>query len=169
MRESWVLTLVKTLATIAVIVVLAFIGMRALVGAKGSGLPYLDVLFVPDEWFVPTRVAPKDAVTVYIEGVASGLTWTAPAADRQWLVTGSTLLFSEANTSTYPMPEDGRIVVEHTFSAGATEQAAGWRVVKIQQYDLGQPKATAFVIVDLTRSVWLKRVGYLQWDEMPME
>jgi hypothetical protein len=168
-RDSWVLKLVKALVTITVIVVLAFVGMRALVGTKGSGLPYLDVLFVPDEWFVATRVAAKGPTTVYIEGVAPGLAWTGPPANREWLVTGSTLMLTEANVETYAVRDDGLVAVEYTFGAGASQQATGWRVVKIQQGDLGQPKAAAFVIVDLTRGVWLKRVGYLQWDEMPME
>ncbi len=169
MRRPKLLTVLKTLATIAVIVVGVFLGMRALVGTKGLGLPYLDVLFVPDEWFVPTRVAVRDADTVYIEGFAPDLVWSAAPGDREWLVSGSTLLMTEAAVEAYPVPEDGRVVVEHTFGAGAVQQAAGWRVVKIQQYDLGQPKATAFVIVDLTHGVWLKRVGYLKWDETPME
>lgn len=162
-------TIVKAVITVTVLVVLLFIGMRALVGTSGSGLPYLDVLFVPDDWFVPTRVAPKDTATVYVEGFAPGLAWTAPPASRQWLVSGSTLLLTEANEETYIVPEDGRVVVEYSFGASANMQASGWRVVKIQQFDLGQPKATAFVIVDLTRGVWLKRVGYLRWDELPME
>jgi len=169
MRESSVRTIIKAVVTIVVLVVLVFIGMRALVGTNGSGLPYLDVLFVNDEWFVPTRVAPKDVATVYVEGYTGGLEWTSPPASREWLVTGSTLLLTEGNRNTFVVPEDGRVIVEHTFSAGANMQATGWHVVKIQQYDLGVPKRTAFVIVDLTRGVWLKRTGPLQWDEVTME
>lgn len=169
MRESKVRTVITTLVFIVLLVIAAFIGMRALVGTNGSGLPYLDVLFVPDEWFVPTRVAPKDVATVYIEGFAPGLDWSAPPESRAWLVSGSTLMLTEANTKEFVVPEDGRVIVEYTFSAGTNMQATGWRVVKIQQYDLGTPKATAFVMVDLTRGVWLKRTGYLQWKEIPME
>ncbi len=169
MSDSRIVKLLKTLAIIAVIVVLAFVGMRALVGTNGSGLPYLDVIFVTDEWFVPTRVALKDATTVYVEGFAPKLDWTAPPASRQWLVSGSTLMLTEANTTEFVVPEDGRVIVEYAFSAGTNMQATGWRVVKIQQYDLGTPKATAFVMVDLTSGVWLRRTGYLRWEEMKMQ
>ncbi len=169
MRLKWLANLLKTLAVIAVVLVFAFIGMRAAVGTTGSGFPLIDVFFMEGDWFVPSRVALKDPATVYIEGFAPGLTWTAAEGSREWLVSGSTLVLTEANENVYPVPADGRVIVEQTFGAGASSQAAGWRVVKIQQYDLKQPKASAFLIVDLTKQVWLKRTGVFTWQQVPME
>ncbi|TDB38108.1 MAG: hypothetical protein D9V44_08700 [Actinobacteria bacterium] len=169
MRLKWLANLLKTLAVLAVLLVLAFVGMRAAVGTTGSGFPLIDVFFVRGDWLVPSRVALKDPATVYIEGYAPGLTWVAAEGSREWLVSGSTLVLTEANENTYPVPVDGRVIIEHTFGAGVSQQAAGWHVVKIQQYDLKQPKATAFVIVDLTKQVWLKRTGTFRWQQVPMQ
>lgn len=169
MRIRWLPALFKTVAIIAAVLAVAFFSLRAAVGTTGVGFPALDAFVVPEEWFVPSSVALKDPTTVHIEGYAPGLTWSAAQGSRQWLVSGSTLLAAEASASTYPVPADGRVVVEYTFGAGATQQAAGWRVVKIQQDDLGQPKAAAFVIVDLTDRVWLKHTGIFGWRRVPME
>lgn len=169
MRLKWLVSLGKTLAVLAVLVVIAFLGMRAAVGTTGSGFPAIDVFFVDGDWFVPSRVVAVDAATVTVEGFAPGLSWNAPEGQREWLVSGSTLVLTEANENTFPVPADGRVVVEKTFSAGVSRQAAGWHVVKIQQYDMGTPKATAYVIVDLTEKVWLKRTGTFRWQRQPME
>jgi hypothetical protein len=168
-RIKWLISLLKTLAVLAVIAVLAFMGMRSAVGTTGSGFPLIDVFFVQGDWLAPSRVVLTDPATVYIEGFAPGLVWTAPEANRLWRVSGSTLVLTEANENTFPVPVDGRVVVEQKFGAGVSHQAAGWHVVKIQQFDQGEPKATAFVIVDLTKEIWLKRVGTFDWQETPME
>ncbi|MCE5191589.1 MAG: hypothetical protein LLG08_07515 [Actinomycetia bacterium] len=163
------MSLLKVVATIAAVLAVAFFGLRAAVGTTGIGFPALDAFFVAQEWFVPSSVVLQDPVTVHIEGFAPGLTWNAARGNRQWLVSGSTLLAAEASANTYPVPPDGRVVVEYTFNAGATQQATGWRVVKIRQDDLGQPKTAAFVIVDLTDRVWLKHTGIFGWRRVAME
>lgn len=169
MRLKWLVNLLKTLAVLAVLLVIAFLGIRSAVGTTGVGFPAIDVFFVPGDWMVTNKVILTDPATVHIEGFAPGLVWSAAQADREWLVSGSTLVLTEANEDRFPVPPDGRVVVDHTFGAGVSQQAAGWHVVKIQQLDLGQPKATAYAIVDLTRKVWLKRTGTFRWQEMPME
>ena len=170
MRLKWLISLGKTLAVLAVLAVAAFLGMRAAVGTTGSGFPAIDVLFVQGDWFVPSRVTLTDQTTVHVEGYAPGLPWVAPPGDsREWLVSGSTLLLAEANTATFAVPADGRVIVDHEFAAGVSQQAAGWHVIKIQQYDEGRAKATAFVIVDLTNRAWLQRNGPIGWKQVKMD
>ncbi len=169
MRLRWLVNLLKTVAVLVVLLAIAFFGIRSAVGTTGVGFPAIDVLFVPGDWVVINKVVLTDPATVHIEGFAPGLAWSAAPADRTWLVSGSTLALTEANEDTFPVPADGRVVVDHAFGAGVSQQAAGWHVVKIQQFDLGQPKATAYVIVDLTKGVWLKRTGAFRWQEMKME
>jgi len=165
-----ILDLLITVAVAAAIFLGILALLRVAVGDNGIDFPALDIVFVPQEWFVPSRVAPKDETTVYIEGNSVGLVWTGSGADREWITSGSTLLLTEANEQTFPVPEDGRVIAEYTFGGDTSlGQAAGWRVVKIEQRDQGVSKAAAFVIVDLTRQVWLRRTGPVQWTEVPME
>ncbi|MGB4592884.1 MAG: hypothetical protein WBI63_03805 [Coriobacteriia bacterium] len=170
MTPRRLLDLLITVA-IAAAIVLGILGLLKLaVGQTGVDLPIVDILFVPQEWFAPTRVTLKDEATVYIEGNTIALDWIGYGDDREWVTSGSTLILPEANARSFTVPEDGRVIVECTFG-GETSlgRAAGWRVVKIEQVDLSEPKRAAYVIVDLTRKVWLRRTGPVQWDEFPME
>lgn len=170
MTPRRLLDLIITVA-IGAAIVLGILGLLKLaVGKTGVDLPIIDILFVPQDWFAPTRVALKDETTVSIEGSTVALDWVGYGDDREWVTSGSTLILPEANERSFAVPEDGSVAVECTFG-GETSlgQAAGWRVVKIMQVDRGEPRRAAFVIVDLTRKVWLRRTGPLQWDEFPME
>ncbi|MHB1340657.1 MAG: hypothetical protein ACYC77_11220 [Coriobacteriia bacterium] len=170
MTPKRVLDILITVAIAAAIFIGIIVLLRVVVGDNGVDLPALDVVFVPQEWFVPSRVAPKGEATVYIEGSSMGLEWTGTGADREWVTSGSTLVLPEANEQSFPVPDDGRVIVEYTFGGDTSlGQAAGWRVVKIEQRDDGVSKRAAFVIVDLTRQVWLRRMGPVQWTEVPME
>ncbi len=145
-------------------------GLRLAAGTTGMGLPALDVVFVPQGWFTPTRVTLLDASSVRIEGVTQGLTWSAPPDQRQWIVGGSTLVLTEGAAYTYPVRDDGTVIVDYTFGGQQSlGQAAGWRVVRITQRDGALDRAAAFVVVDLTKRVWLRRTGPVQFTQTPME
>lgn len=170
MTPKRIIDLLITVAVAAAIFLGILALLRLAVGQNGIDLPALDVVFVPQEWFVPTRVALKSETTVYVEGNSAGLEWSGTGAEREWVTSGSTLLLTEANEQTFPVPDDGRVIAECTFGGDTSlGQAAGWRVVKIEQRDQGESKAAAFVIVDLTRQVWLRRTGPVQWMEVQME
>jgi hypothetical protein len=150
------------------IVVVLLAGIRALVGRTGIGFPAIDAVFVPGDWFVPTRVTLIDDTTVQIEGVTPQLDWATE--HREWSVTGATLVLWEGAVGSYPVSSDGAVLVRHTFSGGGgLGRPVGWHVVRIERRDGGKPVEAAYVLVDLTKMVWLKRTGPLEWRSFAIE
>lgn len=68
------------------IVVGLLAGLRALVGRTGIGFLAIDAVYVPGDWFMPTRVALIDDTTVRVEGVTAPLVWSSDR--REWGVSG---------------------------------------------------------------------------------
>ncbi|MCX8006592.1 MAG: hypothetical protein N3B11_00545 [Coriobacteriia bacterium] len=160
--------LVLTVCIGVAIVVAILFGIRALVGSTGIGLPALDAVFVPQEWFMPTRVALVSETGVEVEGVTAGLQWSSN--QREWVVSGATLALWEGSTETYPASPDGTVRVRHDFAGGSgLSRPAGWRVVRIERRDAGKAVGAAYVLVDLTKMVWLKRTGPLEWRQLAIE
>lgn len=164
-----ILDLIITVIVALIILSIVLVGLKYAVGKTGLDFPAIDVLLVPQDWFTPTRVALTDPTTVHIEGTAA-LGWDPNDATREWVASGSTLVLTEVNDKVFPVPADGRVVVDYTFgSETSVSQAAGWRVVKILARDAEGSHAAAYVIVDMTRKVWLRRTGPLTWAELKME
>jgi len=162
------LDLAITISIGIVIVAGLLAGVRALVGKTGIGFPAIDAVFVPSEWFMPTRVALIDDTTVEVEGVTAVVGWTSD--QREWSVSGATLVLWEGTVESYPVSDDGTVRVRHTFSGGSSlSSPVGWRVVRIEQRDGGKPVAAAYVLMDLTKRVWLKRTGPLEWRTLQIE
>lgn len=152
---------------VAIIVGLLF-GVRAIVGRTGIGFPAIDAVFVPQEWFSPTAVRLIDDTTVEIDAVISLA--QEPPEQQDLAVSGATLVLWEGATESYPVAADGNVRVRHTFSGGGgLSRPMGWRVVRIEHRVGTTPVRAAYVFVDLTKLVWLKRTGPLEWMTLPIE
>lgn len=167
MTPRRLLDLVLTIAFGIAIVVGLLFGMRALAGRTGVGFPALDLMFVPQDWFSPTAVRLVDDTTVEVEGVMS---LSKEPADQQGLVvSGATLLLWEGATESYPVAADGTVRVRHSFSTGGgLSRPVGWRVVRIEHRVGAVPVGSAYLLMDLTKLVWLKRTGPLEWRTLPI-
>ncbi|MCL4078203.1 hypothetical protein MX659_01065 [Coriobacteriia bacterium Es71-Z0120] len=162
------LDLVITISIGVAIVVGLLAGIRALVGTTGIGLPAIDVVFVPGDWFTPTRVTLIDETTVQVEGVTSPLSWSSE--QREFGVSGGTLVLWEGTGESYPASDGGTLAVRHAFSSrGGLSRPVGWRVVRIERRDGGTTVEAAYVLMDLTKMVWLKRTGPLEWRRYAIE
>lgn len=151
----------------AILVGLLF-GVRAIVGRTGIGFPAVDAVFVPQEWFSPTAVRLIDAMTVEIDGVMSLA--QGPPEQQGLSVSGATLVLWEGATESYPVSADGNVRIRHTFSGGGgLSRPVGWRIVRIEHRVGAAPTRAAYVFVDLTKLVWLKRTGPLEWQTLPIE
>lgn len=163
-----VIRFLKALAVVAVVVAVVYIGLQAAVGSDGIGITFIDVLLVPEDWFVPDQVTLADASTVVITGNASGALWDTPTGERSLRVSGSTLMMDYAGESTVPVADDGAVRVSYGFPQSLVQQSAGWQVVRLQQVERQTEPATAFVVVDLTKRVWLYRTGPVSWRQIPI-
>ncbi|MDI6711676.1 MAG: hypothetical protein QMD96_00400 [Anaerosomatales bacterium] len=160
--------LVLSIAVGAAIVVGLLFGVRALAGRTGMGLPAVDAVFVPQDWFSPTNVRLIDDTTVELEGVVA--VPGEPQGAQELVVSGATLLLWEGATESYPLASDGEVRVRHTFSGGGgLSRPVGWRVVRVEHRAGGVPTGAAYVLVDLTKLVWLKRTGPVEWRTLPIE
>ncbi len=158
----------KALAILAVVGVVIFFVLQAAVGSDGIGVTFIDVLLVPGDWFVPGQVTLADASTVVITGSTPGALWDTPIGERHLRVTGSTLMMDYAGESDVPVADNGTVSITYGFPQSLVEQSAGWQVVRLQQVERQTDPATAFVVVDLTKRVWLYRTGPLSWRRIPI-
>lgn len=160
--------LLKALAVLVIIALVVFFVLMAAVGTHGIGIVFIDVLLVPGDWFVPDQVSLADASTVVITGSTPGALWDTPVGERRLRVSGSTLILDYAGESFVPVADDGTVRITYGFPQSLVEQSAGWRVVRIYQANGQKDPAAAFVMIDLTKRVWLHRTGPLSWREIPI-
>lgn len=168
MATAGLLRFLKGLTITGIVLVVLFVGVRALVGTTGIGYPFIDVLLVPDEWFVPDQVYLTEPATVTVTGSTPGALWDTPVGERDLAVSGSTMVLSSTTEVVAPVAEDGTVRATYTFAASDVEQAAGWRVIRMQQVQRAERPGTAYVMVDLTRRVWLVRTSPVSWREVPV-
>jgi len=167
-RTPGLIRLLKAVLLLATVVLVVVFVLRAAVGTDGIGIVLIDVLLVPQDWFVPNQVTMSDASTVVITGSTPGALWDTPVGERQLRISGSTLMMDYAGESLVPVADDGTVRITYGFPQSLVEQSAGWRVVRIHQADRQLDPAAAFVVVDLTKRVWLYRTGPLSWREIPI-
>src|SRR5665648_595681 len=114
----------KTLAILAIVVVVIFFGLQAAVGSDGIGITFIDVLLVPGEWFVPEQVTLADASTVVITGSTPGALWDTPIGERTLRVSGSTLMMDYAGESLVPVADDDMVRITYGFPQSLVQQSA---------------------------------------------
>jgi len=163
-----VIRFLKALAILAIVVAVVYAGLQAAVGSDGIGITFIDVLLVPGEWFVPDQVTLADASTVVITGRTPGALWDTPIGERTLRVSGSTLMMEYAGETLVPVGDDDTVTVTYGFPQSLVQQSAGWQVIRLQQAERAEDPATAFVVVDLTKRVWLYRTGPLSWRQIPI-
>jgi len=163
-----VLRFLKALAILVIVVAVIYLGLQALVGSDGIGIAVIDVLVVPGKWFVPNQVTLTDASTVVITGDTPGALWDTPAGERTLRVTGSTLVLDYGGETLAPVAGDGTVHITYAFPQSLVQQSAGWQVVRLEQVERQTDPAAAFVVVDLTKRVWLHRTGPFSWQQLPI-
>jgi hypothetical protein len=163
-----VIRFLKALAILAIVVAVVYIGLQAAVGSDGIGITLIDVLLVPGDWFVPNQVTLADASTVVITGSTPGALWDTPIGERNLRVSGSTLMMDYGGESFVPVADDNTVSLTYGFPQSLVQQSAGWQVVRLQQVERQTDPAAAFVVVDLTKRVWLYRTGPLSWRQIPI-
>ena len=163
-----VIRFLKAVAILAIVVAVVYVGLQAAVGSDGIGIAFIDVLLVPEGWFVPDQVTLTSASTVVITGSTPGALWDTPIGERHLRVSGSTLMMDYAGKSDVPVADDDTVHITYAFPQSLVQQSAGWQVVRIQQVEREKDPATAFVVLDLTERVWLLRTGPLSWRQIPI-
>jgi len=163
-----VIRFLKALAILVIVVVLVYVGLQAAVGSDGIGIALIDVLLVPGDWFVPNQVTLADASTVVLTGSTPGALWDTPTGERNLRVTGSTLVMDYAGQSLAPVADDNTVSISYAFPQSLVQQSAGWQVIRLSQVERQEDPAAAFVVVDLTKRVWLYRTGPLSWRQIPI-
>jgi len=163
-----VIRFLKALAILAIVVAVAYLGLQAAVGSDGIGITFIDVLLVPGEWFVPNQVTLADASTVVVTGSTPGAMWDSPTGERNLRVTGSTLMMDYSGETLVPVGDDNAVSITYAFPQSLVQQSAGWQVIRLEQVERAEDPAAAFVVVDLTKRVWLYRTGPLSWRQIPI-